>query len=51
MELYAFERDYKRFGTLKMMLSKAACDNVEPINADFLTIDPSDRKYASVTHM
>ncbi|KAJ3567885.1 hypothetical protein NP233_g6070 [Leucocoprinus birnbaumii] len=50
-KLYAFERDRKRFGTLKMMLQKAACDNVEPVNADFLTIDPSDPKYASVTHI
>ncbi|KAF9453472.1 S-adenosyl-L-methionine-dependent methyltransferase [Macrolepiota fuliginosa MF-IS2] len=50
-KLYAFERDRKRFGTLKMMLSKAACANVEPINADFLTTDPADPKYEPVTHI
>ncbi|KAF9000607.1 S-adenosyl-L-methionine-dependent methyltransferase [Cyathus striatus] len=41
-KLYAFERDKRRFSTLKHMLSKAKCQNVEPVNADFLTIDPMD---------
>lgn len=50
-QLYAFERDGKRFETLKTMLQKAACDNVEPVKVDFLTIDPSDSKYQPVTHM
>ncbi|KAF5367132.1 hypothetical protein D9758_003992 [Tetrapyrgos nigripes] len=49
--LLAFERDRKRFSTLKMMLSKATCKNVTTINADFLTTDPSDSKYAQVTHI
>ncbi|KIJ63101.1 hypothetical protein HYDPIDRAFT_29790 [Hydnomerulius pinastri MD-312] len=30
-----------RFSTLKMMLGKAACNNVEAVNMDFLTVDPS----------
>ncbi|KAF5359423.1 hypothetical protein D9756_003304 [Leucocoprinus leucothites] len=50
-KLYAFERDRKRFGTLKMMLQKAGCDNVEPVNVDFLTVNPSDPKYEPVTHI
>ncbi|KAF8802546.1 S-adenosyl-L-methionine-dependent methyltransferase [Phlegmacium glaucopus] len=50
-KLYAFERDRKRFSTLKMMLSKARCTNVTPINADFLTMDPSDPQFSSVTHI
>lgn len=50
-KLFAFERDRKRFSTLQTMLSKAKCKNVEPVNADFLTIDPMDRKYSRVTHM
>ncbi|KAJ7722752.1 S-adenosyl-L-methionine-dependent methyltransferase [Mycena maculata] len=50
-KLYAFERDQKRFGTLTMMLSRAGCKNVEPLNADFLTVDPSDPKFAKVTHI
>jgi putative methyltransferase len=33
------------------MLAKAACQNVEAINADFLTIDPSHPKYSLATHM
>ncbi|KAF9484339.1 S-adenosyl-L-methionine-dependent methyltransferase [Pholiota conissans] len=50
-KLYAFERDKKRFQTLKMMVSKASCSNVSPINADFLTIDPFDPQYSPVTHI
>jgi putative methyltransferase len=34
-----------------MMLSKARCTNVTPINADFLMTDPSDPQFSSVTHM
>ncbi|KAJ7086076.1 S-adenosyl-L-methionine-dependent methyltransferase [Mycena belliarum] len=50
-KLYAFERDRKRFGTLTMMLSKAGCKNVEPVNLDFLTVDPLDPKFAQATHI
>ncbi|KAF8969257.1 S-adenosyl-L-methionine-dependent methyltransferase [Flammula alnicola] len=50
-KLYAFERDRKRFSTLRMMLSKAGCSNVLPINTDFLTIDPNDAQFTSVTHI
>ncbi|KAK7690606.1 hypothetical protein QCA50_005705 [Cerrena zonata] len=49
--LYAFERDKKRFGTLQMMLTKAKCSNVQPVNADFLTISPEDQLYGSATHI
>ncbi|KAG2147675.1 S-adenosyl-L-methionine-dependent methyltransferase [Suillus clintonianus] len=50
-KLYAFEKDKRRFSTLKMMLAKAACRNVEAINADFLTVDPSHPKYSLATHI
>nr|GAT60990.1 predicted protein [Mycena chlorophos] len=50
-KLFAFERDRKRFGTLSMMVSRAGCTNVDPVNADFLTVDPQDAKYADVTHI
>lgn len=50
-KLYAFERDKKRFRTLKKMLDRAKCSNVEPMNADFLAVDPSDPKYALVSHI
>lgn len=50
-QLFAFERDAKRFATLKSMITKAGCRNVEPMNADFLTIRCDDQKYANVTHM
>lgn len=33
------------------MLSRASCKNTEAINIDFLNIDPSDARYADVTHM
>jgi len=50
-KLYAFERDKKRFATLTMMLSRAGCKNVEPVNTDFLVVDPLDPKFQSVTHI
>ncbi|KAL0954648.1 hypothetical protein HGRIS_003600 [Hohenbuehelia grisea] len=50
-KLYAFERDRRRFSTLTKMLSNAQCKNVSPVNADFLTVDPLDPSYASVTHI
>ncbi|KAH8118130.1 S-adenosyl-L-methionine-dependent methyltransferase [Phellopilus nigrolimitatus] len=49
--LYAFERDEKRFGILRKMLAKARCGNVEPTNADFLSVNPMDEKYARVSHI
>lgn len=51
VQLFAFERDIKRFATLKSMVKKAGCRNVEPVKADFLKIRYDDRKYANVTHM
>lgn len=50
-QLYAFERDKRRYGTLEMMLKKARCRNVEPVNADFLTTSPDDPRFRAVTHM
>ncbi|KAH7911353.1 S-adenosyl-L-methionine-dependent methyltransferase [Hygrophoropsis aurantiaca] len=50
-KLFAFERDKKRFSTLNMMLARAACKNVETVNADFLTIEPTNPKYAATTHI
>ena len=47
----AFERDRKRFGTLKTMLARARCQNIEAVNADFMTTSPDDDRFASVTHM
>ncbi|EKM58071.1 uncharacterized protein PHACADRAFT_139688 [Phanerochaete carnosa HHB-10118-sp] len=49
--LFAFERDRKRFGTLKTMLSRARCQNIEAVNADFMTTSPNDGRFASVTHI
>lgn len=50
-KLYAFERDRRRFGTLKTMLSKARCKNVEAVNMDFLTVDPVNSEYSRATHI
>ncbi|KAG9315266.1 S-adenosyl-L-methionine-dependent methyltransferase [Chiua virens] len=50
-KLYAFERDKKRFSTLKTMLSKASCKNAEAIHVDFLNVDPLEPKYANTTHI
>lgn len=51
VQLFAFERDAKRLATLKSMITKAGCRNVEPMNGDFLAIRYDDRKYANVTHV
>ena len=51
VQLFAFERDARRFATLKSMLTKAGCRNVEPANLDFLAVQWNDRKYVNVTHM
>ncbi|KAH0833261.1 S-adenosyl-L-methionine-dependent methyltransferase [Lanmaoa asiatica] len=50
-KLYAFERDKRRFSTLKAMLAKASCKNAMDINVDFLSVDPSDPQYANATHI
>ncbi|KAI0087310.1 S-adenosyl-L-methionine-dependent methyltransferase [Irpex rosettiformis] len=50
-KVFAFERDRKRYATLQTMLSRAKCENVEAVNADFLTISPDDPKYSAVTHI
>ncbi|KIM84282.1 hypothetical protein PILCRDRAFT_818620 [Piloderma croceum F 1598] len=50
-KLFAFERDRKRFSTLTMMLTKANCGNVEPVNIDFLAVKPTDPKYSATTHI
>lgn len=47
----AFERDRKRFQTLKTMLERAGASNVMPKNQDFLSVDPNDVEYANVTHI
>ncbi|OJT10122.1 25S rRNA (cytosine-C(5))-methyltransferase rcm1 [Trametes pubescens] len=41
----------KRFGTLKTMLNKARCRNVEAVNLDFLTAMQGDPKFRGVTHI
>jgi 25S rRNA (cytosine2278-C5)-methyltransferase len=51
MKLFAFEKDAKRFDTLKKMLLKAGCENTVPMNTDFLTTDPADTKFANVKYM
>ncbi|KAK2460909.1 hypothetical protein APHAL10511_007379 [Amanita phalloides] len=50
-KLYAFERDKKRFATLKHMLEKANCCNVEALNVNFLNVDPNDPRFCSATHI
>ena len=48
---YALERDKKRFSTLRRMTAKTRCPNVEAINEDFLSLDPIDEWFASMSHM
>ncbi|KZO96580.1 williams-Beuren syndrome critical region protein 20 copy A [Calocera viscosa TUFC12733] len=50
-KITAFERDSKRFKTLQSMLKKARCQNVTPLNKDFLGVDPGDKIFEGVTHI
>ncbi|KAI0297242.1 S-adenosyl-L-methionine-dependent methyltransferase [Multifurca ochricompacta] len=50
-KIFAFERDRKRYDTLKTMLARAGCNNVEALNVDFLTTDYNNEKYSRVTHI
>lgn len=50
-KLYAFERDKRRFQTLKTMVAKATCKNVHPVNDDFLAVDANDETYGNATHI
>lgn len=50
-QIFAFERDRHRYSTLRSMLEKAHCTNVEAMNSDFLLASPSDPKFKNVTHM
>ncbi|KAF8348871.1 S-adenosyl-L-methionine-dependent methyltransferase [Amanita rubescens] len=50
-KLYAFERNKKRYATLKHMLDKAGCRNVEALNLDFLAVDPKDPRFCMATHI
>ncbi|KAG8932046.1 hypothetical protein FRC02_001735 [Tulasnella sp. 418] len=50
-KIYAFERDQRRFKTLQSMVAKAGCKNVEPIHADFLSVNPREERFKIVTHI
>ncbi|KAF8742652.1 hypothetical protein AX14_002887 [Amanita brunnescens Koide BX004] len=50
-KLYAFERNKKRYTTLKHMLDTAGCRNVEALNFDFLAVDPKDPRFCTATHI
>jgi len=50
-QVYAFERDQGRYGTLRKMLSRAGSRNVKSINADFLQVVPTEEPYSEATHI
>ncbi|KAG9013968.1 hypothetical protein FRB94_004348 [Tulasnella sp. JGI-2019a] len=50
-KIFAFERDRRRFETLKVMVAKAGCKNVEPVLVDFLQINPKESTYKAVSHI
>ncbi|GAA6020708.1 hypothetical protein JCM10207_001993 [Rhodosporidiobolus poonsookiae] len=47
----ACERDQGRFKVLKDMLKRADAKNVNPMNVDFLSLDPEDQKLKNVSHL
>ncbi|KAG9088280.1 hypothetical protein FRC06_002114 [Ceratobasidium sp. 370] len=50
-QIFAFERNKRRFKTLEQMVQKAGCKNVEPMLDDFLAQDPGDSRFTKVTHI
>ncbi|GAA5884032.1 hypothetical protein JCM6882_002108 [Rhodosporidiobolus microsporus] len=47
----ACERDQGRFKVLKDMLKRADAKNVQPMNVDFLSLNPEDPKLKNVSHL
>ncbi|KAL6057706.1 putative 28S rRNA (cytosine-C(5))-methyltransferase [Balamuthia mandrillaris] len=47
-KVFAFDRDARRLALLRRLTSRAGTQNVEAVNADFLSIDPLDIKYSKV---
>ncbi|KAH9812802.1 S-adenosyl-L-methionine-dependent methyltransferase [Melampsora americana] len=50
-KVWAFEKDPERFETLKSMVAKAGCRNVECIRGDFLSVKTNDSRFHNVTHI
>ncbi|GAA6006644.1 hypothetical protein JCM11491_003129 [Sporobolomyces phaffii] len=50
-KVIACERDQGRFKVLKDMCSKADAKNVQPMNVDFLSLNPEDPKFKNVSHI
>ncbi|GAA5902207.1 rRNA (cytosine-C5-)-methyltransferase RCM1 [Sporobolomyces salmoneus] len=50
-KVIACERDQGRFKVLKDMCKKADATNVQPMNVDFLSLNPEDPKFKNVTHI
>lgn len=50
-KVWAFEKDLERFQTLKSMVVKAGCRNVECILGDFLSVKTNDSRFHNVTHI
>ncbi|EGG04582.1 uncharacterized protein MELLADRAFT_88623 [Melampsora larici-populina 98AG31] len=50
-KVWAFEKDPERFETLKSMVAKAGCRNVECILGDFLSVKTNDPRFHDVTHI
>ncbi|GAA5943672.1 rRNA (cytosine-C5-)-methyltransferase RCM1 [Sporobolomyces koalae] len=50
-KVIACERDQGRFKILKDMCNKAEARNVQPMNVDFLSLNPEDQKFKNVSHI
>ena len=47
--IFAFDKSVARCDLLKARLENAAADNVTAVNADFLSLEPSDPRFGDVT--
>ncbi|CAH7686063.1 S-adenosyl-L-methionine-dependent methyltransferase [Phakopsora pachyrhizi] len=50
-KVWAFEKDPDRYRTLKKMISRAGCTNVECVLADFLAVKHNDLRFNNVSHI
>lgn len=49
--LYAFDKSKKRLDTLSRLTKRNGCTNIQAINQDFLTVDPTTSPYDKVEYI
>lgn len=50
-KIFALDLDNKRLDTLKKLCNKAGCQNIEPLNQNFLEIDYNSKPFSNVEYI